>query len=258
MAGPFSLSDDRFFIHNLITRLANVVIAKFGNAGDDAMLFPSRKIAELFIDFVCVEESSVTPHVFRIIELAPFHEPQKIDSDLYRWLVLYAVIFPAANSKTAKAFWQHTGEGISSRRAEFLHKCLADGGFVEIRRDEGETTCKISRSDAIENTHVASKWIEQRRIREELRLDESVNAKRAIAERIARAISSNMDAQSGVHVSDVYLYASGMSTIFNVHRMLMAVRGDLKSVCYGYDSGQLFKGDSHHISYDNILIAAHL
>ncbi len=207
------------------------------------MLFPSRKIAELFIDFVCVEEPSVTPHTFRIIELAPFHKPQKIDSDLYRWLVLYAVIFPAANSKTAKAFWQHTGEGISSRRAEFLHNCLADGGLVEIRRDEGETTCKNNRPDAIEDTRVASTWIEERQIQEELMLDQSVTAKRAIAERIARAISSNMDAQSGVHVSDVYLYASGMSAIFNVHRMLMDIRGDLKSICYGYDSGRLFTGD---------------
>lgn len=219
------------------------------------MLFPSRKIAELFIDFVCVEGSS---DVFRIIELAPFHEPQKVNPDLYRWLVLYAVIFPTAHSISAKAFWQHTGEGISSRRAEFLHRFLVDGSLVEIRRDEPEAALKNDRLNATEDTPPASEWIEESQIQEELRLDQSVNAKRAIRERIARAISSHMDAQSDVHVSDVYLYASGMSAIFNVHRMLMAVQGDLKSVCYGYDPGRLSNGDSCHINYSNVLIAAHL
>lgn len=39
----------------------------------------------------------------------------------------------------------------------------------------------------------------------------------------------------GFSEDDVYLYPTGMSSIFNTHRTLMACRGDLRSVCFGYD-----------------------
>ena len=38
---------------------------------------------------------------------------------------------------------------------------------------------------------------------------------------------------SGFSVDDVYLYPSGMSAIFNVHRILRLARGEMKSLSYG-------------------------
>ncbi|KAL8633239.1 hypothetical protein Q9189_000960 [Teloschistes chrysophthalmus] len=41
--------------------------------------------------------------------------------------MISAVVYPKAYSPVAKSFWQHTGEGISSRRAELCHKAFNDG-----------------------------------------------------------------------------------------------------------------------------------
>lgn len=42
-----------------------------------------------------------------------------------------AVIYPASCFKVAKTFWQHTGEGVSSRRAEFCQQLLDEDQLIE-------------------------------------------------------------------------------------------------------------------------------
>lgn len=200
-------------------------------------------------DFLYAQKSSLTPQVVRIVELAPLHMPTKSNSDLHRWLSLYAVIYPAENFSIAKSFWQHTGEGISSRRAEFHREFFNDGNLVEISCVKNETESEIKENDAAKHRGLKSDWLEtERQIREDLRLAQSVDAKIAIRERIAKAISSSVESHGHIKASDVYLYATGMSAIFYVHRMLLAVQRQLKSVCYGYDSGWLPKGDSFSIA----------
>ncbi|KAI5281565.1 hypothetical protein KEM54_003180, partial [Ascosphaera aggregata] len=39
---------------------------------------------------------------------------------------------------------------------------------------------------------------------------------------------------AGLTEDDVYLYPSGMSSIFNIHQVLLMARGQLKSVCFGF------------------------
>ena len=48
-------------------------------------------------------------------------------------LTISAVIIPRALYGVAKAFWQHTGDGVSSRRAEFCHQAFNNGSLVESR-----------------------------------------------------------------------------------------------------------------------------
>lgn len=233
-----SLNKARFFIHRSIARLAEAICLKYGNSGDVAMLFPSRKGAEMCVDFICAEESEVSSHVFQIVELAHAHLSQQTNFDLSRWLVLYAVIFPAAKFKTAKVFWQHTGLGISSRRAEFHQRFFDDGILVETNRNKMDAVYENMRLKANKSAHLASaQMVTEGQFRKDLMLDQSRNAKLAIRQRIAHAISSGREPHSAVDVSDVFLYETGMSAIFNVHRMLLAVRGHLKSICYGYDPG---------------------
>lgn len=225
------------------------------------MLFPSRKVAEMCVDFLCAEESLISSHVFRTVELAPSHVPQRPNSDLSRWLVLYAVIFPAAKFKTAKAFWQHTGLGISSRRAEFHQRFFDGGSLFETSRDKMEAVCEKKRLEANDHAGFSSAQTVAEgdlQIRKDLKLDQSRNAKLAIRERIAQSISSGLESHSGVDVLDVYLYETGMSAILDVHRMLLAVQGHLKSICYGYDSGWPYMSDCYSISCSNFLIPAHL
>lgn len=235
---PMSLSQVRFFIHRSITRLADAISVKYGNSGDTAMLFPSRNAAEMCVDFLCAEKSQVSSDLFRIIELFHPHLSQQPNFDLSRWLNLYAVVFPTATFKTAKAFWQHTGLGISSRRAEFHQRFFDTGTLVERNHDTVDAVYKNVRSEANQHDHFSSaQSVMEEQLRKDLMLDQSRNAKLAIRERIARSITSGRESHSDVDVSDVYLYATGMSAIFNVHRMLLAVQGHLQSICYGYDSG---------------------
>ncbi|KAL8797598.1 MAG: hypothetical protein Q9195_000415 [Heterodermia aff. obscurata] len=75
------------------------------------------------------------------------------------------------------------------------------------------------------------------------------NAKCAIRRRIAGALVADLDLHetvkmfdvtgcergvSGFSIDDVYLYPSGMSSIFNTHRTLMKSRGEMKSICFGF------------------------
>ena len=82
------------------------------------------------------------------------------------------------------------------------------------------------------------------------------NAKLAIRRRIAGALTANVDLEEALemwepptrkeHVEDfseddIYLYPCGMSAIFNTHRAMMACRGEMKSITFGY--GPTIAGD---------------
>lgn len=81
----------------------------------------------------------------------------------------------------------------------------------------------------------------------DLRLAE--NAKFAIRRRIAGALIADLDLHEtlekvevtghergvpGFSVEHIYLYPSGMSSIFNTHRTLLKCRGEMKSICFGF------------------------
>ena len=74
-------------------------------------------------------------------------------------------------------------------------------------------------------------------------------AKEAIRRRIAGALSTNVESLETTDISiplpltsrvrdisedDVYLYPSGMSSIFNTHQLLLACRGSMKSISFGF------------------------
>jgi cystathionine gamma-synthase len=74
------------------------------------------------------------------------------------------------------------------------------------------------------------------------------NAKLAIRRRIAGSLSADAIVTEAiaprdrnnpargieqVSVDNVYLHPSGMSSIFNTHRVLLEARGSLRSICFG-------------------------
>ncbi|KAK5135173.1 hypothetical protein LTR08_005559 [Meristemomyces frigidus] len=132
----------RFFIHPSIERLAQTVVQQHGSLeADKAMLFPTRGCAGRCRDFLCKENPDVLSSVFKVLEYVP--QAQQSHSGPKRVLPrVSAVIYPKELWPTAKAFWQHTGEGISSRRAEFCQRALEDGTLVEQGSD---TQLKASR-----------------------------------------------------------------------------------------------------------------
>ena len=210
----------------------------------------------------------------RIVDLYPnvcLPKDTEDHDDLSTKPIISAVLFPRAHAKIVKTFWQHSGDGISSRRAEYCHKAFIDGrlvakgisckqtkhvslsspskgprryqkkDIVETTPSEtGEITYNLERKDS-------AQFVEERFGRN---LDTSLaaNAKLAIRRRIAGALTANGDLHEALGMSkpptrkaqvegfsedDVYLHPCGMSSIFNTHRMMMACNGPRKSISYG-------------------------
>ena len=215
--------------------------------------------------------------------------------------LIAAILFPRTCFSTAKMFWQHTGEGISSRRAEIFRRAFLRGRLLVEEQcinsksslapgrtifdpaqsqkltkastntppqigkgpqryrtrsvqdeSQAEPAGTILNGSAREPNGTDGKdhvlFVEERFGRN---LDSKLgaNAKCAIRRRIAGALVADLDLPetfrtfdatgcargvSSFSINDVYLYPSGMSSIFNTHRTLMESRGEMKSICFGW------------------------
>ncbi|KAK0713858.1 cystathionine gamma-synthase-like protein [Lasiosphaeria miniovina] len=117
----------RFFIHRSIEAFANDIVAMFGSPGLHAMLFPTRQIAKRCVAFV---KSRGPPGVARNPEI--IHLVLDVANPASAALEplgpsIAAVMCSQEAFPFAKQYWQHSGDGVSSRRAEFCHGLFKDG-----------------------------------------------------------------------------------------------------------------------------------
>ena len=253
---------------------------EYGYATEQALIFPSSSAAQRCMDFFVKEQPTLTKgRDLRVLELGFYGDIESDESTLCSIAKIFTFIYPREHCVIAKAFWQHTGYGVSSRRAEFCHRIFEDGHLFErssinfpseIRQRSCKgprryqrggsihhnpaTSQKSAHSDlstvglAIPETKEYVQFVEERFGRN---LDTSLakNAKLAIRRRIAGALVANVDLQDaldmpddgtqirqvhGISEHDIYLYPCGMNSIFNAHQILMATRGPMESVCFGY------------------------
>jgi cystathionine gamma-synthase len=95
------------------------------------MLFPSCRTARRCVDFMHSRESSVPQGQIRVIDLVL--DRSRADSETLKKVSpsISAVIFLKELFPIAKQYWQHSGDGVSSRRAEFCHALFQEGILVE-------------------------------------------------------------------------------------------------------------------------------
>jgi cystathionine gamma-synthase len=220
------------------------------------MLFPSASVARRCGRFIKQHSSTVPPPCIRVVEFTP-----RASGSTHATIVsgLSVVFFPATEFKVAKQFWQHSGDGVSSRRAEFCQQELEDGVLVEkglpdeLSRRPAKGPKRYSRvladkgaGEKISPTEDMSRFVEERFGRN-LGVEFVANAKLAVRRRIAGTLRSDVTLSDAIALSseggrdvdgfteeDVYLFPTGMSAIFNSHRLLMETLEPRKSVCYGY------------------------
>lgn len=269
----------RFFIHLTIRELEQEILARYGQDGEVAMLFPSRAAASRCQKFILQSERPTDNRVIHVVNLVPIAVPSLSDKKEIL-SPLSAVFFPVHCVRWAKQIWQHSGDGISSRRAEFYLKLFRDGhlhrlgegqrqkdqdpyskGPLRYRKNEAVDSHD---SKSISNVPQSSKagimpaqdgnelvqFVEERFGRN-LNSAMASKAKLAIRRRIAGCLSVDEELDldtalekseepsdhriNGLTEDDVYLYPSGMSSIFNTHRMLLANRAEpRKSICFGF------------------------
>lgn len=276
----------RFVVHSTIARLAEVLIESYGSPTEHAFLFPSHAVAERCVAFFTEQlPSLVFGKDLRILDLyLSFEVPNRTNesSNHDRAPFLSAVIFPRTHITVGKTFWQHSGDGISSRRAEFCHQAFQEGllstmiksrssleqsveGITSlfkgpkryqreksINASQGRLQSSLNETSNFRNTTGMERREQVRFVEERfgrnLDMSLAMNAKLAIRRRIAGALTANVDLEEALELTesvppgrqvhgfsehDVYLYPTGMSSIFNVHRVCMSCLGDLKSICFG-------------------------
>ena len=271
---------------SIIAQLADAIIMKYADPTKKAYLFPSHSIATRCVAFFKQQVPALDAEKqVKIFELFPRSNPivhAGKDNGTVIIPTIAAVIFPKDYSKVAQSFWQHSGDGISSRRAELCHKALDDGYLVaKENRDEHCDKPSVSHHDLCKGprryqkeklpskphvtSHISqngngipanSKGLEgkeyvqflEERYGRNLDMSLASSAKLAISRRIAGALTADTDLHEALKVfemppctrqvqgfseDDVYLWPSGMSSIFNTHRIMMACRGAMKSISYG-------------------------
>lgn len=262
----------RFFVHKSIDRLAVSIVAKHGSsANEKAMLFPSHAPASRCVDFFRRNVPGISSNQLRILDFIPnpaSHSPDEYKKVLPR---LAAVVYPKEHWPVAKQFWQHSGDGVSSRRAEFCEKAFHDGSMVEkttiidiprMKKGPRRYQRNLSKDEShTQNGHYGQELIDstdpfafvEERFGRNLNMQFAARAKLAIRRRIAGSLTADADLHEalqhpedqastrqahGFSVDDVYLYPCGMSAIFNTHRTLMLARPDqgktLQSISYGF------------------------
>ncbi|KAK1968553.1 cystathionine gamma-synthase [Colletotrichum sublineola] len=262
----------RFFIHKSILALAEDLVLQFARSDQKAMLFPTPRAARRCLTFVKkYTEASIAADV-SVLDFGL--GTAKDVSPLLRSLAptVSAVVYSPEVFPVAKQYWQHTGEGVSSRRAEFCHGLLKEGLLTSVERSHsptgkvcrgpkryhrpssiGDTKMPIHQLAAKSSHQTASETQESMRFLEERfgrNLDLSLveRAKSAIKRRIAGAMAADMETsisslppmgdnsrnQKDLQESDVYLFPCGMNAIYNAHRAMLRARGDMKSINFGF------------------------
>ncbi|OQD88941.1 hypothetical protein PENANT_c003G03506 [Penicillium antarcticum] len=256
----------RFFVHPIIQQLAQEVVRRVGDLNlETATLFASIKTARICQSFLLGKIPAEQAHKVRIVNFVP--SPQTEAGSTAVTSTLSCVIYPKEYASIAKQVWQHSGNGISSRRGEFCLGALEDGFLVE---DKGSGTtesisqrpCKGPRRyqtkngarngsigdsppRGIEDGRDYAQFIEERFGRN-LSTSLANQAKLAVRKRIAGVLMADAELPealetassegrvAGISEDDVLLHPSGMSAIFNAHQTLLATRGELPSICFGF------------------------
>ncbi|KAK2628922.1 hypothetical protein QTJ16_002025 [Diplocarpon rosae] len=267
----------RFFIHKSIAAFAEDTAKQYGSSGQQGMLFPSGRTARRCVDFMHSRDPAIAVDQISVVDFVL--DLSRTDSEILRKVspCISAVLFPKDLFSIAKQYWQHTGEGVSSRRAEFCHSLFQEGILVEKsalqpvtngflkgprRYQKGsidKTPLKVSQNgvtvtsseDVVQHglaeNRESYQFLEERFGRN---LDVSFvnNAKSAIRRRIAGSLVGEVDLATtpdpemgssirgvaNLSENDVYLYPTGMNSIFSAHRLMLKARGPAKSISYGF------------------------
>ncbi|KAK9320188.1 pyridoxal phosphate-dependent transferase [Lipomyces orientalis] len=248
----------RFFWHEKIQQLISLVESRYGNLGEKAVIFPSYKIACRCRTFMHCFTVLTDPNI-RVVEITVPPPSKGVRSNIS------IVFFPESELTLAKSFWQHTGDGISSRMAEY---CLERLKTTDTPKSEPKSSSEAfklaphtfkryakkfdspgvaSSEDESDDSREFATYLEERFGRN-LDISFVEQVKIALRRRIAGTLDDNLDIsqvlQTQPHVStrdvesltedDVFLYPTGMSSIFNAHQLLLASLENKKSVCFGF------------------------
>lgn len=248
----------RFFIHSIIKELEKKIEDKYSRNGERCMIFPSYNAAKRCREFIKTKSDNPQLHR-RVLQLSTPPPATDFEKSSRIELTVGIVFFPGDEFPLAKQYWQHSGEGISSRMGEYVLKELFDvkdekrtlGRSKQelqaqfIQRKSPSISASMRANSQSQNEEVEKEFntfIEQKYGRV-LDLKFAEEAKVALRRRISGEAeksekeTESPDSKRGMVLgeSEVYLYPSGMASIFHAHQALLgSVEAPKKSVCFGF------------------------
>ncbi|KAI3404655.2 STR2 [Candida oxycetoniae] len=240
----------RFYIHSSIRQLCRKLEAKYGREGEECLVFPSYKVAKRCREFL----KSHFEGKIRILQLSTPEPVSDSDKSIQVGATFGVVFFPKSLFPLAKSYWQHSGEVVSSRMGEYILKSLFTGPKSKTKQElqaqkiqSRSPSIRASRSSASGcfNDDLETEFdtfIEQKFGRV-LDLKFANEAKRALRRRICGKVDKSCNqieeiekSKRGKYLSesDVYLFPSGMASIFYAHHALFNILPAGKSVCFGF------------------------
>ncbi|KAJ3226961.1 hypothetical protein HK099_003753 [Clydaea vesicula] len=196
----------RCTIHPACLELFEKCRIKYSNfEQEDCFIFPSKEAAKEAFSYVV---KNVTEKEIGSIRILLMDELDVIHRDLN----LHLLIFPIDLKDLVKGFWVHSGELISSRFAQY---CLNLLNYLEKKKQNCNLNLELE-EQLLRVTH--------------FEISESgLNAKRLVKERIAELFTD-----SNYSARDVFLFPTGMSAIYNAHKLVCDLFPNKKTVQFGF------------------------
>lgn len=183
----------RFVYHSHVVRLFELCRAQLSpNGEEECIVFPSARVARECLDFLAASAAA-----------ASATSSARVASIRLNGVDLFAVLHGRGEVRVAKAFWQHTGEIVSSRLAEFA----------------GRGAPGLSESEEIDE------YVEEHYGR-----NMSWSAASAARNALRRRISDHV----GASKQHVFLFPCGMSAIYNAFRFARRLLPGRRAVQFGF------------------------
>lgn len=264
----------RFFVHPSIKKLAHEILCRNGNPETEAAsLFPSPKTAEICRSFIIARVSPEESSKIRIVNYVPSSrttaESQTVTSQLSCVIYLkeHAPIAKQVWAHSGNGISSRRSEFcLGALKDGFLAEEKGSGVPVTTQRPckgprryqgkgslsgitPGTTQIERSNSASAASTYPDGReYVEfiEERFGRNLSASLADKAKLAVRRRISGVLTADVELHealeeassegrmAGLTENDVFLFPTGMSSIFNTHQTLMAARGSMKSICFGF------------------------
>jgi len=185
----------QMFPLTLSHQLAAAILSKFGTEGQNVLLFPAPESLTECVKFA-------TSPARGDDMLSPSEINTKVLDINIR---LYAVFFPLRKFAGVTPFWINPGVGISSRLAEESLKHI--DLLHEVTGNEPAPVVPVSPADAILRDRIASL--------------------------LERAPTPGAERKSLIKAEDIYLFQTGMASIYTVHQFLLS-KFNATTILFGF------------------------
>ena len=213
-----NLTAIRFFINAQLRSLGEAVLKRLKIEQTEeisTLIFVSAASAARYVTSLRSKNPGASPIEAVRLFLPKESKTPSLDA---RWAAFSVVLYPSDLLKEAMSYWRDTGDGISTRQAEF---CLSRLDYLQSDSATSSFCTPPPKSNINDNKQLP-------------RLETSGDSeKQALKELIAKLTASEEAAQKPVTSENVFLYPRGMSAINAASRALVPSKNPSEVVAYG-------------------------